>query len=337
MKHPLYLVEQGCRLSREGQRLVVTQDDTLITQASTLQISQVILFGNIQVTTPAIQLLLSEGIEVVYLTQQGRFYGRLMGEPSGHAALRLAQALASQDQPFALATARQCVRGKLHNMRVFVQRYARRRDEPSLGQGVEKILTLQQRVETAPDNQTLMGLEGQATAIYFSLWPHLLKEPWQFNKRVRRPPTDPVNALISLAYTVLTQNVFSAVLTAGLDPYIGFLHQLTYNRPSLALDLVEEFRPIVADSVALRCLNNAILTPDHFEVTGDKERPVRLRPEGLRLFIRELETRLTQKFKHPVSGEQIHYRRLFLLQAYALARTLPARDPTHLYQPFLVR
>lgn len=336
MKHPLYLIEQGCRLSREGQRLVVTKDDKVITQASTLQISQVILFGNIQITTPAVQLLLAEGIEVVYLTQQGRFYGRLVGEPSGHAALRIAQVLASQDPAFALATARQCVRGKLHNMRVFLQRYARRREEPSLQQGVDKILALQQRLDEAPDHQTLMGLEGQATAIYFSLWPHLLKEPWSFDKRIRRPPTDPVNALISFAYTLLTQNMWGAVLTAGLDPYIGFLHQLAYNRPSLVLDLVEEFRPIVADSVALRCLNNAILTPDHFE-TGGNQRPVLLSAEGVRLFIREFETRLTQKFKHPASGEQVHYRRLFLLQAYALARTLAVRDPQQLYQPILVR
>ena len=145
-----------------------------------------------------------------------------------------------------------------------------------------------------------------------------------------------MNVLLSLGYTILAQNLQGAVMAAGLDPYVGFLHQLSYNRPSLALDLMEEFRPLIVDSVTLRCLNNGILTSDHF-VPGEADQPIVLTPEGMRRFIRELETRFTQPFQHPVTGEQVNYRRLFLLQSYALAATLTPDATGPCYRPFTVR
>ncbi|NJN81940.1 MAG: CRISPR-associated endonuclease Cas1 [Caldilineaceae bacterium] len=336
MRNPLYLVEQGSKLTREGRRLTVTKEDSILARVAVLQVSQVIVFGNSQITTPALRLLLDENVEVVLLSERGRFYGRLVGPATGNGALRVAQVLCSRDAEFSLATAQACVRGKLHNLKVFLQRYARRYDDAEIDAAVARVNQLLPRVARTRTINSLMGVEGQATAIYFGVWKNLLKPPWQFDKRIRRPPTDPVNALLGFAYTLLLQNVLGAVLTVGLDPNVGFLHQLNYNRPSLALDLVEEFRPIIADSLVLRCLNNEIITPDHFE-TGDERVPVRLTQEGIRRFIREFETRLTQRFKHPVSGDQVTYRRLFHLQAYALAGTLNPNNHSHFYQPFTVR
>jgi len=336
MRHPLYLVEQGSKLSRSGRRLTVTKDENTLASAAVLQISQVIVYGNIQITTPALQLLLDEGIELVFLSMNGKFYGRLTGEVSGNGTLRVAQVLASQDAPFALATAQSIVAGKLHHMKLFLGRYARRKEEPALSEATARIDAMISQTSRCQTINSLMGVEGRATAVYFQSWRSLLKGDWRFEKRVRRPPTDPVNALASFAYTLLGQNVMSAVQAAGLDPYIGFLHQLSYNRPSLMLDLVEPFRSIVADSVVMRCLNNEIITKAHFE-TGNETRPIQLTQDGIRLFIRELETRLTQPFKHPVSGEQIHFRRLFLLEAYALAQTLPKRNPSEPFKPFRAR
>ena len=335
MKHPVYLIEQGSKVSRQGRRLLITKDGETLERLATLQVSQVVIFGDIQVTTPAIQLLLQEGIEVVFLSQKGRFYGRLVGEFAGNSPLRVAQAVASQDEGFALRLAGQFVRGKLHNMKVFLQRYARRRDDASARVAAEEIDRLTHGIGAAATTQSLMGIEGRATAVYFSAWPRLLKSPWAFTKRQRRPPPDPVNALISFAYTLLAQNVSGALMTVGLDPYVGFLHRLEYNRPSLTLDMVEEFRPLVADSVALRCLNNEILTPAHFR--QGRERPSELTTEGLRLFIREFERHLTRKFRHASSGDQIHFRRLFQLQAYDLARAIKDRNIGCLYTPYQVR
>jgi CRISPR-associated protein Cas1 len=335
MRSPLYVIEQGSRLTREGRRVLVVKEGGTLAQVAVLQVSQVIVFGNVQITTPALRLLLDEGIEVVLLSETGRFYGRLVGATNGNGALRVNQVLRSQDATFTLHTAQQMVRGKLHNVKVFLQRYARRLASDPVRDAAISVEQLLQRVPRTTAHSSLMGVEGQGAAIYFGVWKNLLQPPWRFTGRVRRPPTDPVNVLLSFGYTVLQQNVLGAVLTAGLDPYVGFLHRLEYNRPSLALDLMEEFRPLIVDSVVLRCCNNQIIQPDHF-VEGEEDQPIVLAPEGIKIFIRELETRLTQPFKHPVTGEQITYRRLFLLQAYALARSFePAAEEP--YVPFLVR
>ena len=335
MRSPLYVIEQGSRLTREGRRVLVVKEGGTLAQVAVLQVSQVIVFGNVQITTPALRLLLDEGIEVVLLSETGRFYGRLVGATNGNGALRVNQVLRSQDATFTLHTAQQMVRGKLHNVKVFLQRYARRLASDPVRDAAISVEQLLQRVPRTTAHSSLMGVEGQGAAIYFGVWKNLLQPPWRFTGRVRRPPTDPVNVLLSFGYTVLQQNVLGAVLTAGLDPYVGFLHRLEYNRPSLALDLMEEFRPLIVDSVVLRCCNNQIIQPDHF-VEGEGDQPIVLAPEGIKIFIRELETRLTQPFKHPVTGEQITYRRLFLLQAYALARSFePAAEEP--YVPFLVR
>lgn len=336
MRAPLYLVEQGSKLAREGRRVVVVKDGETLAQIAVLQISQVIVYGNIQITTPALRLLLDEGVEVVLLSETGRFYGRVVGAPGGAGARRVAQALRSRDAAFTLALAQRLVAGKLHNMKVFLQRYARRMDAPEVAVAAEALNKWQARCGRTTTLPSLLGAEGQGAALYFGVWKSLLKPPFTFAKRIRRPPTDPVNVLLSFGYTLLAQNVLGAVLAAGLDPYIGFLHQLEYNRPALALDLMEEFRPLVVDSVTLRCLNNGIVTPDDF-VAGDEERPLILGQEGIKRFVRELESRLTQPFKHPVSGEQVTYRRLFLLQAYAIARSLEDESGATLYRPFAAR
>jgi CRISPR-associated protein Cas1 len=337
MRAPLYLVEQGSRLTRERRRLLITKDGETLARLAVIQVSQVIVFGNVEISTPAIKLLLDEGIEVVFLSLKGRFYGRLIGAESGHGSLRVAQVLRSQDPDFALATAQQMVRGKLHNTKVFLQRYARRLGQRSLEDAVAGVDSLLARVARTTAISSLSGVEGQATAIYFGVWKDLLQPPWRFEKRVRRPPVDPVNVLLSFGYTILSQNVLGAVLTVGLDPYVGFLHQLSYNRPSLALDLMEEFRPLIVDSVVLRCLNNQILKEEDFTYTEDEARPILLSPEGVKRFVRELEQRLTQEFKHPETGERITYRRLFLLQAYDLAASLTGKNGRKLYRPFLAR
>lgn len=336
MRNPLYVLEQGAKLNREGRRITVSKDGETLAQVAVIQVSQVVLFGNIQVTTPALRLLLDEGVEVVLLSEEGRFYGRLVGAPGGHGALRVNQVLCSQDLTISLKLAQQMVYGKLHNIKVFLQRYARRLESETIHLAAIGVDQQLQRVTRTTVHNSLMGVEGQGTAIYFGVWKALLQPPWRFEGRVRRPPTDPVNVLLSFGYTVLLQNILGAVLTAGLDPYVGFLHRLEYNRPSLALDLMEEFRPLIVDSVVLRCLNNGIIKEEHFRPGEEEDRPIILAPEGVRLFVRELETRFTQTFKHPESGEQVTYRRLFLLQAYALARALDPASSTP-YQPFLAK
>lgn len=341
---PLYVTVQGAKLRYQGRRLVVEKDGEEISTIPAAHVEQVLIFGNVTVTTPALSFLLDRGISTVFLTVDGRYKGRLEGPVGGNGPLRLLQYRRVGDSAWALETAREIVRAKLHNMRTLLRRYARRAEsseatpsarEQLLGAAADELTVLIERAGRCRSVLSLSGVEGRGTAAYFAVFRYLLNRPgWSFEKRVRHPPGDPVNALLSLGYTVLMHNVESAVRAVGLDPYLGFLHQVEYNRPSLALDLMEPFRPVVADSVVLRCINNGIILPEHFVTDPEGPYPVRLTEEGRARFIRELEARLNLEFRDPESGERVTYRRYFELQARQLARCLQSGDR---FRPFQVR
>jgi CRISPR-associated protein Cas1 len=337
---PLYITTQGAKLRHRRRRLVVEKDHEQIAAVPAIHVDQVFIFGNISITTPALSFLLNNDIHTSFLTVRGRYKGRLVGPLGGHGRLRLHQYRRADDEHWAVETARAIVVGKLHNTRTLLRRYARRLEEAdecgsALTAAADDLTDLIARAQRRETVNSLTGVEGRGAAVYFSVFRHLIRAPgWLFEKRNRRPPRDPVNALLSFGYTILTHQVESAVRAVGLDPYIGFLHQLAYNRPSLALDLVEEFRPIVVDSVVLRCLNNRIIQPDHFRYEPGGERPVLLNDEGRSRFIRELEARLSLRFRHPDRDERVTYRRCFELQARRMARCLQTGD---VYRPFKVR
>ena len=340
---PLYVTTQGAKLRYRKRRLVIEKEDQEhgkqeVAAVPAVHVDQVLIFGNVSITTPALSFLLKKEIDTTFLTVRGRYKGRLVGPSGGNGRLRLRQYGRASDEGWALETARAIVTVKLHNTRTLLRRYARRLqtpEAPELSGAAEQLSDLISRAGRCRTVNSLSGVEGRAAAVYFSVFRHLIKgQEWTFDKRNRRPPRDPVNALLSFGYTVLTHNVESAVRAVGLDPYIGFLHQVAYNRPSLALDLVEEFRCIVVDSVVLRCLNNRIILPAHFTLDPDATYPVLLNEEGRGRFIRELEGRLNLTFKHPDSKERVTYRRCFELQARRLARCLQTGK---VYRPFKVR
>ncbi len=342
---PLYVTTQGAKLRYVGRRLIVEKGEERIAAVPIVHVDQVLIFGNVSVTTPALSYLLESGTDTVFLTVEGRYKGRLVGPVGGNVPLRLCQYKRYSDPQWTLETARAIVLAKLHNTRVLLRRYARRMGEGELeaadgdksGALAAAADQLDELIVTAGRCRTvnsLSGVEGRGAAVYFSVFRCLIKGEWEFSGRNRRPPRDPVNALLSFGYTILTHNVESAVRAVGLDPYLGFLHQVAYNRPSLALDLVEEFRPIVVDSVVLRCLNNCIIRPHHFTSDPQGAYPVLLGEAGREAFIRELESRLNLEFKHPDLEERVTYRRCFELQARRMASCLRSGE---VYRPFKVR
>jgi CRISPR-associated protein Cas1 len=352
---PLYITTQGAKLCYRKRQLIVEKDAAdaqrprQIAAIPAVHVEQVLIFGHASITPPALDHLLKSEVDVVFLTVQGRYKGRLVGPAGGNSRLRLRQYERVLDPAWALETARAIVVGKLHNTRTLLRRYARRQTsevsgEPQvratsevspLSEAADELDGLMARAGRCNTVSSLSGVEGRGAAVYFGVFRQLIQgDEWEFAGRNRRPPRDPVNALLSFGYTVLSHNVESAVRAVGLDPYIGFLHQVAYNRPSLALDLVEEFRPIVVDSVVLRCLNNNIVRPAHFRFDAEREHPVLLDDEGRGLFIRELEARFNLEFKHPDSHERVTYRRCFELQARQLARALQSGA---VYRPFQVR
>jgi CRISPR-associated protein Cas1 len=351
----LYLTQPGSKLTREGEALKVIipgageQDPPRKVTLPLQKITQVIVLGNITLTTPVLQTLLERNVGVTYLTGHGRFLGQLGPALSRNGQLRLAQHQAHHVPVRRMTLAQTCVRGKLHNMRVLLMRSGRKQEEQTeLDAAIQILQRCEKDVQmVTPDNTpppdpqhpqtdstwgTVLGLEGTGSAAYFKVFGLLLREPTLFNGRQRRPPTDPVNALLSFAYTLLHQQVLGAVQSVGLDPYVGFLHGTQYGKPALSLDLMEEMRPVLADSVVLTVINKRILTPEDFE---EELGAYRLTDGGRRRFLEQWESRLETEICHPIFNYRVTYRRALELQARLLARWLLAEIPT--YPPLLVR
>lgn len=331
--HPLYIIEQGARLSHAGRRLVVSKDDAELASAPLVHVSQVILMGNIALTTPVIKLLLLEAIDVVFMTQDGDYCGRLTGPATPHVMLRRKQYRSQEDGRFLLTMAQNVVRGKIANMRTLLLKHNRELNDAVIASATE---ALGQAFEHAPRTTTLAslsGVEGAATAAYFGAWKRLLKGDWKFEKRQRRPPPDPINVLLSFGYTLLAHAAQGAVEAAGLDPYAGFLHSVEYNRPSLALDLMEEFRPVV-DGVILWSCNSSQIVPADF-APGNAERPVVIGDEAKKKFIQAYERRMDEEIVHPYQNERLPLRRCIHAQARRMVDCIQKFRPD--YAPMAFR
>lgn len=330
---PLYVIEQGARLHQDGRRLLVRKEDEELSSAPLVNVSEVVLMGNIGLTTPVIKLLLGENIDVVFLTEDGNYCGRLTGPATPHVLLRRKQYAAQADAAFGLQMAQRVVQGKLANARVLLQRHNRERGDEVVGQAVDALAEAIQRTERTTVLNALLGVEGAATAAYFGAWKRLLKPTWRFEKRLRRPPPDPINVLLSFGYTLLARTAHGAIEAAGLDPYAGFLHAVEYNRPSLALDLMEEFRAVV-DGVVLWCVNSGQVTPEEF-TPGDAARPVVMGVKAKRTFILAYERRMDETILYPRLNERLSVRRCMQQQARAVVECIQRGAPE--YAPMYFR
>jgi CRISPR-associated protein Cas1 len=336
----LYVVEQGAEISCDGERLEVRRAGELLGSAPLIKLDDVVIFGNVGLSTPAIKRLLDRGIDVTFLTVEGRYHGRLVGQVTAHVALRQAQYARAASEAWALRMAQACVEGKLRNQRAVLQRFARNRAHaPSEALAAAEALDgYLARVGRTTQISSLLGVEGSATARYFSGLRSLLDAQWNFEARRRRPPTDPVNVLLSLGYTLLAHRALGAVQATGLDPYLGCLHKLDYGRPSLALDLMEEFRPILVDSLVLRVCADGRLTPQDF-APGAEERPIVLSDDGKRRFLAAFEERMNTEVTHPLGADsgpgRVRYLRCLELQARRIAQVV--RGTAEAYIPFTAR
>lgn len=330
---PLYVIEQGAKLSCDGRRLVVSKEEAELSSVPLVHVSEVVLMGNVGLTTPVIKLLLLENIDVVFLTQDGQYCGRLTGPATPHVMLRRRQYRCQEDGRFVQAMAQNMVRGKLSNMRTLLMKHNRELGDAAIGSAIGAVGAALERVPRTTAVSSLSGIEGAATAAYFGGWKRLLKGDWKFEKRQRRPPPDPINVLLSFGYTLLARTAQSAVEAAGLDPYAGFLHGVEYNRPSLALDLMEEFRAVV-DGVVLWCCNGGEVTPADFTV-GDAERPVIMGDEAKRKFIQAYERRMEQEIMHPRLNQRLPLRRCIHAQARLVVECIQKGRPE--YAPMVFR
>jgi CRISP-associated protein Cas1 len=275
-----------------------------------IKVDEVVVVGEVTLTASAIHLLLERDIEITYLGYYGQFKGRLSPPFSKNATLRMAQYRAHQDMTERCELARRFVIGKLSNQRQRLQRFSRTHRDAEVGQAVKQLTDVLSNLETlkvvqppgmkalaSGDHRVegtalekIIGMEGAGSAAYFRCFGKLLSDPgqWPFPGRVKRPPTDPVNALLSFGYSLLTNKVSSVVQLVGFDHFVGYLHSSFYGRPSLALDLLEEFRPIIVDSVVVDMLNHRMLAPADFVVELGA---YRLKQEKRTIFFTKFEER----------------------------------------------
>ncbi len=351
----LYLTEPRSVVQKDGETLVVKipADKEKETEARSvrvplMKISQVVVLGDSTVTTPALLALLDQNAEVCFCNYWGKFQGRLAPEVSKNVFVRTAQFRCHEDYARRVGLAARFVRGKLHNQRTLLLRSNRGLDDPEIDSWAATIRSMIDEVdrlvveEDGPPNPArpqeksalgmLQGMEGAAASAFFSGFGRLLKQEMGFGKRIRRPPTDPVNALLSFGYVLLMNNVLSSLGIVGFDPYVGFLHSEGYGKPALALDLMEEMRTPVVDSVVLTVVNKQILRPEHFE---SQFGACQLTTQGRKLFLQQFEARLNTEIQHPEFGYKASYRRCLELQARLLAKYLLGEVPV--YRPFQVR
>ena len=329
---PVYVNTQGASVKVSGGRLLVAVKGETVAERRLLDVSQVCVVGNVQITTQALKALWRRGVTVIWLSYGGWLDGWSQGPMSGHVTLRRRQVLASVH---GLRFAQQMIRGKIHNQRVLLRRNAKVSLDDSV---LEQLKELEAKTESAASLETLLGIEGTAARLYFGQF-HKLLSPrlevaaeFQAHGRARRPPPDPVNAVLGFCYSLLTKDLVAVLTGVGLDPFLGVLHQPRYGRPALALDLAEEFRALVAESVALQCLNNGEINEKSF-MRGHLG--VALTADGRRSVIQAHERRLEMELKHPLFGYQVSYRRVLDLQARVLAASFTGELDS--YTPLMTR
>lgn len=318
---PLYVQAAGATLGLAGETLEVRLRDGTKTVVRTRETSHVCLFGAVQVTTAAIRALCDRGVSVSFFSHGGWHYGMLNGFAEKNALLRIAQFAVAADPERRLPLAREIVAGKILNSRTLLRRNAEDLPETTLRQ----LKQLADAAASCASEEVLLGLEGTAARVYFEAFGGLLSPrsgsgaAFDFNGRNRRPPRDPTNALLSLAYALLAKDARLALLAVGFDPTVGFYHRPRPGRPALALDLMEEFRPLIADSVVLTAVNTDAVQAAHFIRAGGA---VALTDAGRRAFLAAYERRMDQQITHPIFGYTLSYRRVLEVQARLLARTV---------------
>mgnify|MGYP002621953900 FL=1 len=329
---PVYVTEQGAVVGQDGGRLIVSKQRQELASVRLIDVSHVGVYGNVQVTAQAVRTLIERDIDIFYFTYGGWLMGMTTGLPTKNVMLRIRQtARAAQSD---VDVARRMIAGKIRNGRVLL----RRNGGDAVGTVVDQLGRLAGAAEEAQSTATLLGIEGTAARLYFSALPRLLTRadelpgPAFSGLRNRRPPTDAINCLLSFCYALLAKDMTAACLAVGFDPYIGLYHRPRFGRPALALDLAEEFRPLLADSVAITLVNNREITASDFLVRAGA---VTLTADGRRTVIRAWERRLSTHIRHPLFNYTVSYRRAIELQARILAAHLLGELPQ--YEPIVTR
>jgi CRISPR-associated endonuclease Cas1 len=320
---PLYVQAHKGKVAKSGETLVVENDSGERTKVRLVDVSSLVIMGNVYVTTPTLHELMARQIPISWLGYGGWFTGHSNGTGHKNVELRTAQYRASFDEARCLLIAQGLVAAKIANCRTLLRRNWKDGDMPEeLAQEFKQLIAKCERTESLAE---LLGIEGQGAARYFAHFNQMLSTQdgdvarFDFKVRNRRPPTDPVNALLSFGYAMLTRSMHQTLTAVGFDPYRGVYHQPRYGRPALALDLMEPFRPLIVDSAVIQVINNGEVALSDFQQAGPA---LNLNERGRKAFIAAFERRMGHEVVHPIFQYRVSYRTVLELQARLLGRHL---------------
>jgi len=328
----LYITEQGAVVKKKGDRLIVEKKKETLLDVECHKIDAVLIFGNIQVTTQAVRELFQHGIELAFLTARGKLVGQITSPLTKNIELRVNQFKKYEDEKFKVQLSKAIVKAKVFNCLQLLRSFAYNHPEINLKHeilGLERSKNQIEQEETIPG---LNGIEGNSARVYFSGFAKMMLGNFIFEGREKHPPPDPVNALLSLGYTMVFNEISSLLDGMGFDPYLGYYHKIDYGRASLASDLLEEFRAPVADRMTLRLVNNRVLSSKDF-YKNPNGNGIYLTREAMKKYFAEYEDFVSQEFTHPQTKERTSLRKCFRIQIERLASCI--RGETD-YQPFFL-
>ena len=328
----LYVTEQGATIKHNAGRIVVRREDRILTDVPDFKLEQIVTFGNINLTPGLMAYCFQQGIDVAFLSSNGKYRGRLQPEFTKNVVLRMKQFEKLAQPEFSRVNAASIVSGKLSSMLGMIRQQRRLREAQR--SPVTELETILQKVPTARNFESLNGLEGSATAAYFRAFKAALKEDWGFATRQYHPAPDPVNALLSLGYTLLHNNLYAAINIVGLDPFLGTYHRPRQGHAALASDLMEEYRCVLVDRIVLDALNLRTLQQRDFVKTPDGQ--LRLVPDALKRFLALYAAQLNEEVVYPAPAHhtnwRTNWRQVVELQVRQFARVVVGDEKV--YQPF---
>ncbi|HHP7243134.1 MAG TPA: CRISPR-associated endonuclease Cas1 [Elainellaceae cyanobacterium] len=324
----LYVTDQGAYVKVQHRQFQVWHQGEQKCSVPVNRVTHIVLFGCSNLSHGAVSLCLQHKIPVLYLSSKGRYFGHLKTSGQAKVNYLIHQVHRSAEPDFVRRNAIAIVQAKLHNSRLLLKRLNGKRKTEAANQSIDALVDLIDRAGTAETLESLLGYEGQGSNLYFQGFSSLIKEPFSFTQRNRRPPKDPVNSLMSLGYTLLSQNVHSMIEVAGLHTHFGNLHVPRENHPALVSDLIEEFRAMVVDSLVAYVVNSKFLSPEDF-TPPDARGGVYLHPDALKRFLRLWEKRLLKEILHPHTGYKVNHWRCFELQVWEYIRCLMGEEDTY--------
>ena len=326
----LYITQQGAVLHKSGNRIIVKKDREVLQEIPIVQLDEVVIFGNGHLTTQTMGYLLAKNIPVSFLSSRGRYKGRLQPGYAKDALIRQRQYAVAAVPTQCFELAKCFVRGKLTNAIRFSQR--QRTQNPKVKAAIRLTRQTLDKLERAQNLESLLGYEGIAATAHYRAFRQFLTRDWDFTTRQFRPPPDPINAMLSLGYTLLHNHVYTFINVVGLDPYCGYFHQPKHGHAALASDLMEEFRQIIVDGYVLSLVNNNRIKPEDFDQTNQG---IRFTKDALNRFLTGYYGRMQHTFQHPTRNEKTTYLRCIELQVRHLVRVITGEDAA--YTPFLLR